>query len=95
MLLGDLACRSAAFYQFDVALLGAEGFDAEGIWNSTEDVVALQQAVVRRSDRHAVCIDGGKAGVRAPALLLAWDQLDLMVSDAAKVPVGPMHLMRA
>ncbi len=95
VLLGELACRAAAFYQFDVALLGAEGFDAEGIWNSTEDVVALQQAVVRQSDRHAVCIDGGKSGVRAPALLLAWDQLDLIVTDAAKVPVGPMHTMRA
>ena len=94
VLLGVGACRAAATYDYDLALLGAEGFDAAGVWNSTEDVTALQRAVADRSRRHAVCADAGKAGRRAPALLLPWDQLDLIITDAADVPVGPNHLMR-
>ena len=95
VLLGEQTCRAAAFYQFDLALLGAEGFDATGVWNSTDDVTAVQRAVVALSRRHAVCADAGKAGVRAPALLLPWDRLDLIITDAAAVPVGPSHLLRA
>ena len=94
VLLGEQACRAATFYRFDLAVLGAEGFDADGLWNSTDDVVALQQAVIGRSAQHAVCADAGKAGVRAPALLLPWDQLDLIITDAEAVPVGPVHLLR-
>ena len=57
VLLGEQAVRAAAFYDFDVALLGAEGFDAAGASNSTEDVVAMQRAVVACSKRHAICAD--------------------------------------
>ena len=92
VLLGGLACRAARSYRFDVALLGAEGFDAAGVSNSAADVVALQRAVVARSDRHAVLADRTKAGVRAPAALLGWDDLDLLITDAPDVPGGATNV---
>lgn len=81
VLLGAETCRAAGFYSFDLALLGAEGFDEKGIWNSTDEVVALQQAVVKRSKRHAVCADARKKGRSAPAFLLPWDKVDLLLTD--------------
>jgi DeoR/GlpR family transcriptional regulator of sugar metabolism len=87
VLLGDKACRAVRAYTFDLALLGAEGFDGDGLSNSTGDVVALQRAVVDRAARHAVLADATKAGVRAAAPLLSWDELDLLITDAADVPM--------
>jgi DeoR family fructose operon transcriptional repressor len=84
VLLGPETCQAAAFYSFDLALLGAEGFDAEGIWNSTDEVVALQQAVIRRSKHHAVCADARKMGRSAPAFLLPWEKVDLLLTDVTE-----------
>ena len=85
VLLGRHACRAAAAHRYDLALLGAEGFDAAGVSNSTDDVVALQRAVVGRSARHAVLADATKANRRAPSPLMAWADVDLLVTDAADV----------
>jgi len=95
VLLGDETCRAASFYRFDLALLGAEGFGNEGVWNSTGEVVTLQRTVIGRAHRFAVCADAGKQGVLAPALLLRWDKLDLLITDADNLPVGKSHLLRA
>ena len=35
--------------RFDLALLGAEGIDGDGVWNSQAEIVALQRAVIERS----------------------------------------------
>lgn len=84
VLLGEETCRAASFYRFDLALLGAEGFDARGVWNSTTDVVNLQQAVVGHCRRHAICADGSKAGVATSAFLLPWKEVDQLITD--KIP---------
>lgn len=93
ILLGDETCRAASRYRFDIALLGAEGFDDAGLSNSTADVVALQLAVIGRSARHAVCVDARKARVRANAALLPWRRVDWIITDAASVPVAAPHLL--
>ncbi len=82
VLLGEQTLKAARMYRFDLALLGAEGFDSRGVWNSTEDVVALQRAVVRRSERHAICADATKAGVSTAVFLLGWEEVDMLVTDA-------------
>lgn len=95
VLLGPEACRAAARYRYDLALFGAEGFDADGASNSTADVVALQRAVAARAARHAVCADARKLGVRAPAALLAWAEVDRLITDAHDVPAAARpHLLR-
>jgi DeoR family fructose operon transcriptional repressor len=100
VLLGPQTCRAANFYRFDIALLGAEGFDATGVWNSDPDVTALQQAVIARAARHAMCLDKLKLGRTAPALLARWEQVDLLITDAqadelmqigAKLPSGQIR----
>ena len=95
VLLGEATIRAASFYSFDVALLGAEGFDDRGVSNSTEDVVAMQRAVIARSKRHAICADASKAGVRAPAALLPSAEIDLLITDAKVAPVPVSHHRRA
>ena len=67
----------------DLALLGAEGFDASGVWNSENTVAELQRRVVASSGRVAVLADATKLGRRAPALVDAWDGLGTLVTDAA------------
>ena len=95
VILGDVARRAARAYRFDLALLGAEGFDAAGVSNSAADVVALQRAVAGRARRHAVLADATKAGVRALAPLMAWGEVDVLVTDAAEVPGRPRHVLVA
>lgn len=81
--LGPETCRAAAFYDVDVALLGGEAFDPAGVWNSSDDVVDLQRAVIDQSKRHALLLDRTKANRAAPARLMTWDELDLLITDAA------------
>lgn len=88
VLLGRAANESVKFYQFDFALLGAEAFNDEGVWNSADNVVELQHAVMSRSSRHAVCVDARKLDKTAPSKLAAWDDVDLLISDA---PLTDVH----
>jgi DeoR/GlpR family transcriptional regulator of sugar metabolism len=81
VLLGPETSRAAGFFKFDVALLSAQGFDSTGIWNTEEDVVDLQRAVLSRSTHHAFCLDRRKLGKVAPALLMSWEKVDLLITD--------------
>jgi DeoR/GlpR family transcriptional regulator of sugar metabolism len=83
VLLGDDAIRSASFWKFDLALLGAEGMTREGVWNSSPAVVALQKAVIAQSRASAVLLDRTKLGRTAPAFLGGWDILTALLTDAS------------
>jgi DeoR family transcriptional regulator, fructose operon transcriptional repressor len=87
VLLGERACRACAFYSFDLALLGAEGFDEQGIWNTTDEIVALQRAVINQSKRHAVCADSRKMGRSAPVQVMGWNEVDVLLTDASDVQI--------
>jgi len=82
-LMGAKARRALALHAIDLAFLSAEGADAEGIWNSQEDIVAFQRALVERARAHAFCIDRAKIGRRAANFLIPWEGVDLLISDAA------------
>ena len=64
--LGTATEAAARKLRFDLALLGAEALNVEGIWNSQEDVVALQRAVMARSNRSCFLLDATKIGKSAP-----------------------------
>jgi len=81
VLLGDEACRSAGYWNFDLALLGAEGMTREGVWNSSAAVVALQKAVMAKSKTTAVLLDRTKLGRTAPTFLGGWDTLNALLTD--------------
>lgn len=82
VLLGDDACRSASFWKFDLAFLGAEGMTREGVWNSSPAVVALQKAVIAQSQAAVVLLDRTKLARTAPTFLGGWDTLTVLLTDA-------------
>ena len=82
VLFGPQAQRSLRLWRFDLALLGAEGMTAAGVWNSQFDVVAFQLAVAGLSRRTVCCLDSSKLGREARAFLLPWRRVDGLVTDA-------------
>ncbi len=82
VLLGDEACRSAAYWKFDLTFLGAEGMTREGLWNSSPAVVALQKAVIAQSRATAVLLDRTKLGRTAHTFLGGWDMVTALLTDA-------------
>ncbi|HEY5752409.1 MAG TPA: DeoR/GlpR family DNA-binding transcription regulator [Chthoniobacterales bacterium] len=81
ILLGPEAGKALAFYTIDVAFLGAEAADKNGVWNSTEEVVHHQQIALKRARHHALCLDASKFGHTAPAFLKAWSGVETLVTD--------------
>ena len=82
-LFGDTAVAALSHWHIDAAFLGAEGMDAQGIWNSHREVVRLQQAVLARSTRSYVCLDASKLGRTTPHRVCGWDEGARLVTDAS------------
>jgi DeoR/GlpR family transcriptional regulator of sugar metabolism len=82
VLVGPAARKALEFYHIDMAFLGAEGVDAEGGWNSQEDVVELQKGLIANARQVILCADSTKLGRRAPVFLALWREIDLLVTDA-------------
>ena len=82
-LLGETAQKSLEFWNFDVAFLSAEGMDSRGLWNSQAAIVELQTVVLRRTGRNVFCIDGSKLNRQAPHFLVAWDGVDVLLTDVS------------
>src|SRR6185295_10543047 len=76
LLLGAHTVQAARRWRFDVALLGVEGIDPAGLWNSLRDVVLLQRSVIRASAHRVVLADQVKFGRRAAEFLGRADQVD-------------------
>lgn len=81
VLLGELAVESLRHWQFDLAFLGAEGMTAEGVWNSRQEVVSFQQAVMAQSRKKLICLDSSKLGHRTQHLLGSWENFDQLLTD--------------
>jgi DeoR/GlpR family transcriptional regulator of sugar metabolism len=80
-LMGGKARRALALHAIDLAFLSAEGADAAGVWNSQQDIVEFQRALIARSARHALCLDRSKFGRPAANFLIPWDEVGLLISD--------------
>jgi DeoR/GlpR family transcriptional regulator of sugar metabolism len=81
VLLGDVARKSLMFWNFDLALMAAEAFNPDGVWNSRPEIVALQRDVMARSARSVFCLDAGKLGLGAPHLLASWSEVPCLLTD--------------
>ncbi|MDR1789078.1 MAG: DeoR/GlpR family DNA-binding transcription regulator [Opitutaceae bacterium] len=80
-LLGPKARAALRDWRFDTALLGAEGFDKTGVWNSHPDIVQFQRDILARARLARVCLDGGKLGHRTAHLLAAWRDAPGVITD--------------
>lgn len=81
-LLGPMARRVLPMWKFDLALLSAEGVNRVGIWNTEKEIVTHQRAVMRRARKNVFCVDAGKLGQKAAALLMAWNSTIYLLTDA-------------
>lgn len=63
---GPEVAKSIHGWHFDLAFVGAEGLDADGLHNSHSDIVAVTTELTHLSDRTIVCLAKSKLGQRAP-----------------------------
>jgi len=98
VLVGRAARMALKFYEIDLAFLGAEGLDAEGVWNSQQDIVDLQKGLIARARRVILCADATKLGRKAPVFMARWGEIDLLLIDtgpaearAGGVPEALLH----
>lgn len=82
LLVAGNALENLRSWRFDMAFLGAEGLTTEGLWNSIDDVVAVQLAIAAAAGRSIFCIDATKVGHRADAFLLAASEIEALLTDA-------------
>jgi DeoR/GlpR family transcriptional regulator of sugar metabolism len=83
VLVGREARMALEFYRIDLAFVGAEGADAEGVWNSQEEVVEFQKRLIDDAREVILCADTTKLGRTAPVFLARWKQIDRLVTDAS------------
>lgn len=103
-LFGDKAVGALREWNFDVALLGGEGMNSDGIWNSHPDVVRLQRAALERARESIFCLDSSKLNQVTPHRVANWKEVGHLVTDAspeqlqaARIPlrkprIYPAHL---
>lgn len=82
-LFGDHAVAALADWKIDAAFLGAEAMNAEGIWNSHEEVVRLQRAVLQKAVRSYFCIDATKLNRSTPHCVARWDENFRLITDTS------------
>ncbi len=102
VLFGEPALRSLRLWEFDLAFTSAEGITADGLWNTQQDIVRFQQAVVKQARRTIFCVDQTKLGREAPQFLLPWRDVDALLTDAnarqlraAGIRLAPSKLLHA
>lgn len=102
MLGGPQVRKSLRSWRFDLAFVGAEGLDADGLHNSQEDIVGVTHELRALGARVVLCLARSKLGARAPVRVApSLDGLTL-VTDAtkadlarARVPLGSALLIQA
>lgn len=83
VLLGETACQSLEFWNFDVTFLSAEAANQEGIFSSNEVILKQQLVSIRRSSAAVFCLDARKIGAEASILLRTWPEIDYLLTDAS------------
>ncbi|MFT3782129.1 MAG: DeoR/GlpR family DNA-binding transcription regulator [Nibricoccus sp.] len=81
-LFGDHAVSALSGWKIDAAFLGAEAINTEGVWNSHEEVVRLQRAVLEKAARTYLCIDATKLNRSTPHCVAHWEENFRLVSDS-------------
>jgi len=83
VLFGEAAHKALEFYQIDVAFLGAQGANRDGIWNTQMDVVSFQRRLLERVAKAVVCLDDSKLDKTAPVFLCGWEKVETLLTNAS------------
>ncbi|MEM6885280.1 MAG: DeoR/GlpR family DNA-binding transcription regulator, partial [Verrucomicrobiota bacterium] len=81
-LVGDLSEVSISQWDFDIALLGAEGIDDTGLWNSNEGLVRQQRRIIRNTENIVYCLDPSKSHQSGPIFICRWEPRFRLISGA-------------
>ncbi|MEM6601756.1 MAG: DeoR/GlpR family DNA-binding transcription regulator [Verrucomicrobiota bacterium] len=81
-LVGELSEVSISQWDFDIALLGAEGIDDTGLWNSDKGLVRQHRNIIRNADRIVYCLDPSKSNQSGPFFICRWDPGFVLISGA-------------
>ncbi|MFA5263101.1 MAG: DeoR/GlpR family DNA-binding transcription regulator [Opitutaceae bacterium] len=81
-LFGDRTIADVSDWSFDAVFLGGEAMDSRGIWNSHDEVVRLERAVLARAAISYFCLDASKLGHATPHFAVAWADAGNLISDA-------------
>ena len=73
-------------YDFDQLFIGADGIDLERGTTTFNELVGLSKVMAEVSREVIVMIESEKVGRKIPNLELAWDQIDVLVTDAELQP---------
>ncbi|MDR0533142.1 MAG: DeoR/GlpR family DNA-binding transcription regulator [Verrucomicrobiales bacterium] len=87
VLMGKTTHKVLGEFSYDLAVMGAEGANGEGVWNSQADVVKAQQSVLRHARQILVCMDSSKLGKTAPIFLSKWSGKLTLVSELSQEQV--------
>jgi DeoR/GlpR family transcriptional regulator of sugar metabolism len=82
LLVGPQAKATLAQYRVRWAFLSAAGADVDGVTNSNERVVEVEQAMIARAETVVLLIDASKFPRRSLARLCDWSAIRLVVTDA-------------
>jgi len=80
---GPEVAKSIQGWRFDLAFVGAEGLDRDGLHNSHSDIVAVAKALAKISARIVVCLAKSKVGKSAPERVAQTLSGFTLVTDAS------------
>lgn len=92
VLLGPACIQACQQWKFQIALLSAEGMNQSGLWNSQAEVIAIQKAVISRSQRNLVLLDQSKLGHHTDYLLANWNAPLQILTDAPPTALSLHHI---
>ena len=84
LLIGPEALHAIAAWKIDTAFFSAQGMDASGLWNTQQDIITHQHAVMAKSTRSMFCIDAAKLNQHPGLLLDNWANVPLIITDATR-----------
>ena len=83
VLIGEMARKALDFYRIDVAFMGSQAANAEGLWNSQEEVVTFQRQLLEAAGAAVFCMDDSKLDHTAPVFLAYWNEVDALITNAS------------
>ncbi|ELS3717251.1 DeoR/GlpR transcriptional regulator [Vibrio fluvialis] len=99
---GKVAESVLRSYDFDQLFIGADGIDLERGTTTFNELVGLSKVMAEVSREVIVMVESDKVGRRIPNLELAWDNIDVLVTDkelpdeyAAQIESNQVRVIRA